>query len=397
LVLHSFIPEQAPIEISHQITWPAKLNSQTKEETHAESRPSSSKSLQLFNSSGVFGLLSEPRQTRKWSHKPLHTPCVLNAAANCSGGTNNVAGKLFHHAIGDVKTPQNVFHTALEQVRKNLASWPGFDANLNSSIPKVLVFTICSRASGYVDASDDIYSLCDVQLQGMQIWGRRQSVAFRQVRDVGILDQSRAPHWQKVAYIHAFLSEGWDVVFFLDADSMIADPSWNLRSYVDRLLPLGSSKMFLATDDTLDWHSTGEIICRKHSLTLQWLEDWYHISENFFGSLLPMASLRPKRSGLNTDPLDAYQRYITSEERHLVERRCSAFKQFHEQGCLNQFYSASPVYLKHLVIVDADELRRMTLDNPSSSPIVHICCKPRDEQASDLAQCVRKIRQLGRC
>jgi len=301
------------------------------------------------------------------------------------------------HLLPQNESTRVVFEMARQNVRESVGVWPGFDSHSNSSRERVLVFTICSKPSVPVDGGQEIDLLCDAQLRGMQIWGGRQFVAFRQVRNVRILDESRAPHWQKVAYIHAFLREGWDVVFFLDADSMVADASWNIRSYIDSLLPIGSEKLFLAVDDTIDWHSTGEIICRQHTLTLRWLEDWYQVSEQFFGSLLAGESLRTKRIGLHSDPLDSYRKIMVSKDRHLVERRCSAFHRFHEQGCLNQFYSVSPAYLKNLVIVDANALRRMTLDNPGSTPIVHICCKTRQEQAADLTTCVHTIQRLQKC
>jgi len=97
-----------------------------------------------------------------------------------------------------------VFAMARQNVRESVGVWPGFDSHSNSSRERVLVFTICSKPSVPVDGGQEIDLLCDAQLRGMQIWGRRQFVAFRQVRDVRILDESRAPHWQKVAYIHAF-------------------------------------------------------------------------------------------------------------------------------------------------------------------------------------------------
>jgi len=119
-----------------------------------------------------------------------------------------------NHSLLQNDSVRAVFAMARHNVRESVGFWPGFDSHSNFSTERVLVFTFCSKPSVPVDTGQEIDLLCDAQLRGMQIWGRRHFVAFRQVRDVRILDETRAPHWQKVAYIHAFLSEGWDVVFF---------------------------------------------------------------------------------------------------------------------------------------------------------------------------------------
>lgn len=81
----------------------------------------------------------------------------------------------------------------------------------------------------------------------------------------------------------------------------------------------------------------------------------------------------------------------------LVEKRRSAHLRFHEQGCLNQFYSHSPHYRENIVLIPAEKLRRINMQKPMGAPIFHVFCKKRAAQVADMKRCLSSLVSKGMC
>jgi hypothetical protein len=305
---------------------------------------------------------------------------------------------------------EEVFREASMHINRMWSKWPGFDYSDSSKQPvRVLAFTLCTpgkpssnnegqevRASS---SHSEMQNLCDAQREGMELWGKQNYIAFRQVVETESVDQERAPHWQKVAYAHAFLQLDFDLVFFLDADCMVTNTRWDIRDFANSAMPIGSDKLWVFVDDTLDWHATGEFLIRRNKTSLSFLRDWYTFSVPFFNTTITDAFLRKQQPGLNSNPWE-YMNKKDRElgvQRHAPTKRCDGFMVFHEQGCLGQFYAAAPRYLLHLSLLNADSLRRMFLGALPDNPLLHVCCRSRAEQASQLRECVGKMKAHGSC
>lgn len=295
---------------------------------------------------------------------------------------------------------KRIFDQASQSVRENWHNWRGFDFS-HEQDEKVLAFTICvqgdsvsnietKKTARKATSAIDIQNLCHVQLEAMKLWGREHGITFRQVTDDLGGTMHRAPHWLKVVFAHAFLSLDFDIVFFLDADAVVADVSWNIREYTDAIIPRKELKLWTATDDTVDWHSTGELIFRKHNVTMSFLQDWYRMSEPFFGTTVPDIALRKETAGLSTNPYHFKNQENSPMGKSAPLKRCNSYEIYHEQGCLGQFYRVSSHYKKYLSIVNADRFRTIFL-GASATPILHACCRNRKEQANMLASCVQHM------
>jgi hypothetical protein len=232
----------------------------------------------------------------------------------------------------------------------------------------------------------------------MEIWGKRNNIRFTQILDSKILDPDRAPHWQKVAYMHAMLQLDYDLVFFLDADCMVAHVEWDIRTFADQVLPRSTKKLWAFVDNTVDYHSTGEFVMRKHITSLTFLQDWYRLSVPFFDTTMPYSALRSEQHGISSNPLA----YVQTEAGKVwnmglsLRRRCHAHFVFHEQGCLGQFYSVAPHYLENLALVDSTKFRKVFIDKGKTT-LFHACCRPREEQERSLRDCAAKMKARGYC
>jgi hypothetical protein len=300
-----------------------------------------------------------------------------------------------------------VFQRASLEVNRSWHSWPGYDFH-QAGKSRVLAFSLCTPGNSSrslhseavvrkVSTFSDMLKLCNVQLEGMKLWGKRQHITFRQVLGERNLDSERAPHWQKVAYAHAFLMLDFDLVFFLDADSLVTKINWDVRAYADGVMPPTSQRLWLFADDTVDWHSTGEFIIRKHVTSLLFLQDWYRLSVPFFNTTVPDAVLRTTQSGIPSDP-QGWRKKVNSEwGKTFIAKRCHSTYLFHEQGCLGQFYASAPQYFSNLALVNSDHLRRMSLHAHPSNPLLHLCCRDRSDQAAQILTCVNQMRAQGSC
>ncbi len=305
---------------------------------------------------------------------------------------------------------ENVFGDASMEINRSWSKWPGFDYSDTSKQPvRVLAFTLCTPgkpASNHegqlVRAGSsplEMKNLCDSQREGMELWGKQNYIAFRQVVQTESIDQERAPHWQKVAYAHAFLQLDFDLVFFLDADCMVSKTQWDIRAFANSAMPIGTDKLWAFVDDTWDWHATGEFLIRRNDTSLSFLKDWYIFSVPFFNTTITDAFLRKQESGLNSNPWENKNKKDTEwgVKSYAPTKRCDGNSIYHEQGCLGQFYSAAPRYLLHLALLNADTLRRMFLWAHPENPLLHVCCRDRAGQASQLRECVAKMKAHGSC
>ena len=55
------------------------------------------------------------------------------------------------------------------------------------------------------------------------------------------VDTTRAPHWSKIAFSHAFLREDapggpYDLVIFADADAVVMRPRWKPRTWANAMM-----------------------------------------------------------------------------------------------------------------------------------------------------------------
>jgi hypothetical protein len=299
---------------------------------------------------------------------------------------------------------EKIFQAASERVNRSMSTWPGFDYSV-ANTTRVLAFTVCTPGDssgrapqeqlGRPTSFDEIKSLCIAQREGMEIWGKRNKITFLQIVDPEILDPDRAPHWQKVAYMHAFLQLDFDIVFFLDADCMVAQVDWDIRAFADQVLPPATKKLWAFVDDDVDYHATGDFLMRKHTTSLSFLQDWYRLSAPFFNTTAPYSVLRSEQPGISTNPLAFVQRE-TDEKGLSLRRRCHAHFVYHEQGCLGQFYNAAPYYLENLVLIDWTKFHKLFIDR-GSTPIFHACCRPREEQERYLRECSAKMNAHGSC
>ena len=299
-----------------------------------------------------------------------------------------------------------IFQRPSLEVNRSWHSWPGYDFH-QASKSRVLAFSLCTPGNGSRSLNSesivrkkstfsDMSKLCNVQLEGMKLWGKKQHITFRQVLGERNLDSERAPHWQKVAYAHAFLMLDFDLVFFLDADCLVTQINWDIRAYADGVMPVTSQRLWLFADDTVDWHSTGEFIIRKNTTSLSFLQDWYRLSVPFFNTTVPNAVLRTRQNGIPSDPLGWITK-VNSEWDRLPLRRCHSTHVYHEQGCLGQFYASAPRYFQNLALVDSDRLRRMSLHAHPTNPLLHVCCRDRGDQAAQLLACVKQMKAHGAC
>ena len=288
---------------------------------------------------------------------------------------------------------EKIFQAASQRVNHSWWTWPGFDYSV-ANTTRVLAFTICTPGVG--TSFDAIKGLCNAQREGMDIWGKRNTIDFRQIVDSQILDPERAPHWQKVAYMHAFLKLNYDIVLFLDADCMVAQAKWDIRAFVNRVLPPVTKKLWAFVDDTVDYHSTGEMFMRKHETSLTFLQDWYRLAAPFFDTTMPISALRAGQPGIATNPSEFVQNHSAGNGGLALRRRCHAHVVFHEQGCLGQFYSAAPHYLDNLAVFDSQKFRRVSW-NGGSTPFFHACCRPREEAERTLRECSKKMKKYGSC
>ncbi len=164
-------------------------------------------------------------------------------------------------------------------------------------------------------------------------------------------------------------------------------------------MPLTSQKLWLFTDDTWDWHATGEFIIRKNMTSLLFLQDWYRISVPFFNTTVPDAVLRTRQNGISSDPLGGKTK-VNSEwgrKDYSPSKRCHSTYIYHEQGCLGQFYASAPQYFKNLALVNSEQLRRMFLHAHPSNPLLHLCCRDRSGQAAQMLTCVNQMKAHGSC
>jgi hypothetical protein len=306
---------------------------------------------------------------------------------------------------------QRVFELASLRVNRSWMLWPGFDYSDTRKQPiKVLAFSICVPGNASFNAATgsmvrkgssaaEMTVLCNAQREGMHLWGQRNFITFRQVNDPLLIDEERSPHWQKLAYAHAFLQRDFDLIFFLDADCMVAHTKWDVRAYAAQKLPMASNKLWLFVDDTWDWHATGEFLIRKHPTSLSFLEDWYTLSSPFFNTTTPNAVLRTKKKGFDSDPLGDRMKMgsVWGQKPYAPAKRCDGRHVYHEQGCLGQFYAVAPRYLDNLAMVNANHLRRMFIHRHTQNPLIHLCCRTRKEQAAQMRQCIQKMKIHGSC
>jgi hypothetical protein len=165
------------------------------------------------------------------------------------------------------------------------AAATGFEPLAKAS--RTLVFTMCFHGVGV--GAGDVAQLCDAWWSFFELWGPANNVAVAMVTgDGGKIDPTRAPHWAKVYYSHAFLQDAapggkYDLVVFTDSDSAFRYRTWDIVQYSNTKLK--GQKLWLMPEDDFDYLSTGTMFMKNHDVTRKWLRAWYAETPQMYGRL----------------------------------------------------------------------------------------------------------------
>ena len=104
------------------------------------------------------------------------------------------------------------------------------------------------------------------------------------------INASRSSHWLKLLFTAAFLdtrsnvrgaSGNFDTVVFVDADSIVRLPEWNLKAFVDLTMTRSHKTLVLSEDRSYDFISTGEIFAKSPIKDFLWT--WYKHAPDYYG------------------------------------------------------------------------------------------------------------------
>lgn len=128
---------------------------------------------------------------------------------------------------------------------------------------RILVLT------GYDDAMSE---LGDITTPSKQAWAERHGYAFECVRTY---TTDIHPSWQKMRFIRERIAS-FDAIVWLDADSVITDPTWTVDDIMDPNNILTVSVDWCAPNEpkeTTVWISMGNFVIRNTGDTLLWLNE----------------------------------------------------------------------------------------------------------------------------
>ena len=326
------------------------------------------------------------------------------------------------------------------------AAATGFEPLAKAS--RTLVFTMCFHGVGV--GAGDVAQLCDAWWSFFELWGPANNVAVAMVTgDGGKIDPTRAPHWAKVYYSHAFLQDAapggkYDLVVFTDSDSAFRYRTWDIVQYSNTKLK--GQKLWLMPEDDFDYLSTGTMFMKNHDVTRKWLRAWYAETPQMYGRLALGNELAGHEGVWDPDnfkdprPFLSTQRWenwwngsptvkeskgpanwllagakewrnnrvaatLKERPRHnifewrAVAQRCSPWYLSHEQGCQMWVYTLHPEFVKHLLVETAGVIHHFREGYGAYKQwvVYHYCCTDYKERKMAIQKCTTLFKAGKNC
>ena len=306
----------------------------------------------------------------------------------------------------------------------------------NPASYKLLLFTVCQSGHGAYRKHGDPGMLCAPWWKSTFAWYNRTKNGVN--RDVQVamvtsnmtknfINASRSSHWLKLLFTAAFLdtrsnvrgaSGNFDTVVFVDADSIVRLPEWNLKAFVDLTMTRSHKTLVLSEDRSYDFISTGEIFAKSPIKDFLWT--WYKHAPDYYGeytspnetyaSGLHVSNLPQK----GTSPFESYKSiktYWKNEEESIqmskltkvksVLQRCWEDYPTHEQGCFHHVFHGlkgdyKETVASQIVVLKASEMHALRLMDPlpnknfrgtGTAPFLHYCCANYKERVDGMNSC----------
>ena len=303
----------------------------------------------------------------------------------------------------------------------------------------ILLFTFCIPGHGAEIKHGNPGILCNTWWETIEAWYNNikdeehanglQIAMVQSNKNYNFIDSKRSPHWLKIIFLYTFLeTEKYSTVIFIDADSVVRIPKWNVNKFINETM--FSHVKLMVSQDANDFISTGEIFA-KRDIT-PFLKDWYTNAEKFYGRLfLPHETYLGKlkvNNGMSgkIENFAAYKKikYFWAngkkwfdhgeytEPLNMVKenapiQRCWGTLPTHEQGCFAHVFNAyGKKYSMHVKVMKSQEMHsfRLIKQHPPplwrpipTTPFLHYCCAKYAERVDGLNKCKELLRKGEAC
>ena len=310
-------------------------------------------------------------------------------------------------------------------------------SNHRNDTAPILLFTVCQDGHGSNPKHGNPGLLCRQWWRSIGVWynntkyGASANVQVAMVSSkepTNFINPERAPHWLKVLFTHAFLEHefGYETVIFIDADSVIRFPQYNLNTFIKANMPPTVS--LLLSEDDYDFVSTGEMFARAGIQEL--LKLWYEEAPKYFGRLSTPHETYLGNLKVSNYPQDSERQFnayakikqfwksakewadhnydgaLNPDKHNAPTQRCWGDAPSHEQGCFHHIINSAKHFLGRLKVIPAKEMHALRPDrmspNPKmrgsgSCPFLHYCCTNYEERATALKACEQTLKAGRHC